>query len=157
NDQVPIGLNISESGIQTLAINTLQGLFNNSNQEIYIEDLLNDTIHNIKESPYSFTSESGIINDRFILRFTNTTLGLDDFDTLSGISVFEDNDKITVKSDYGTIASIDVYDILGRTLYFNKSVNASRFSIESISPNNATLLLKIKLADGKQKIAKIIF
>lgn len=157
NDQVPIGLNISESGIQTIAINTLQGVFYDSNQDIFIEDLLNDTIHNIKESPYSFTSESGIINDRFILRFTNTTLGLDDFDTLSGISVFEDNDKITVKSDYGTIASIDVYDILGRTLYFNKSVNASRFSIESISPYNATLLLKIKLADGKQKIAKIIF
>jgi len=157
NDQVPIGLNISESGIQTIAINTLQGVFYDSNQDIFIEDLLNDTIHNIKESPYSFTSESGIINDRFILRFTNTTLGLDDFDTLNGISVFEDNDKITVKSDYGTIASIDVYDILGRTLYFNKSVNASRFSIESISPYNATLLLKIKLADGKQKIAKIIF
>jgi hypothetical protein len=157
NDQVPIGLNISESGIQTLAINTLQGLFNNSNQEIYIEDLENSTIHNIKESPYSFTSESGIINDRFILRFTNTTLGLDDFDTLSGISVFEDNDKITVKSDYSTIASIEVYDVLGRVLFFNKTINSNRYSIESISPNNATLLLKIKLADGKQKIAKIIF
>lgn len=157
NDQVPIGLNITESGIQTLAINTLQGLFNDSNQDIFIEDLLNGTIHNIKESPYSFTSELGFINDRFILRFNNTTLGLDDFDTLSGIFVFEDNDKITVKSDYGTIASIEIYGVLGRILFFNKNINSNRFSIESISPKNATLLLKIKLADGKQKIAKIIF
>jgi hypothetical protein len=157
NDQVPIGLNITESGIQTLAINTLQGLFDDSNQDIFIEDLLNDTIHNIKESPYSFTSESGFINDRFILRFNNTTLGLDDFDTLSGISVFEDNDKITINSDYNTIASIEVYDVLGRALFFNKTINSNRFSVKSISPNNATLLLKIKLTDGKQKIAKIIF
>ncbi|GAB4161223.1 MAG: hypothetical protein Tsb0033_18340 [Winogradskyella sp.] len=157
NDQVPIGLNITESGIQTLAINTLQGLFDDSNQDIFIEDLLNDTIHNIKESPYSFTSESGIINDRFILRYNNTTLGIDDFNTLGGISVFEDNDKITIKSDYNTIASIEVYDVLGRVLFFNKAINSNRFSIKSISPNNATLLLKIKLTDGKQKIAKIIF
>ncbi|WP_138433028.1 T9SS sorting signal type C domain-containing protein [Winogradskyella algicola] len=157
NDQVPLGLNIAESGIHTIAINTLQGLFNDSNQDIFIEDLLNDTIHNIKESPYSFTSEIGIINDRFVLRFTNSTLGLEDFDTLSGVIVFEDNEKITVKSDYGTIASIDVYDVLGRTLYSNKTVNVNRFSIEPILPKNATLLLKIKLTDGKQKVAKIIF
>lgn len=157
NDQVPLGLNITESGIHTIAINTLQGLFNNSDQDIFIEDFINDTIHNIKESPYSFTSESGIINDRFVLRFTNTTLGIEDFDTLSGVIVFEDNEKITVKSDYGTIASIEAYDVLGRILYFNKTVNVNRFSIESISSNNATLLLKIKLTDGKQKIAKIIF
>jgi len=157
NDQVPIGLNITESGIQTIAINTLQGLFSESNQDIFIGDLVNNTIHNIKDSPYSFISESGIINDRFVLRFTNTTLELEDFDLLSGVFIFEDNEKITIRSDYGTIASVDVYDVLGRTLYFNKSVNASRFSIESISPNNATLLLKIKLTDGKQKIAKIIF
>lgn len=157
NDQVPIGLNISESGIQTIAINTLQGVFYDSNQDIFIEDLLNDTIHNIKESPYSFTSELGFINDRFILRFNNTTLGIDGFNTLSGISVFEDNDKITIKSDYNTIASIEVYDVLGRVLFFNKTINSNRYYIESISPNNTTLLLKIKLADGKQKIAKIIF
>ncbi|APY08899.1 hypothetical protein BWZ20_11555 [Winogradskyella sp. J14-2] len=157
NDQVPIGLNITESGIHTIAINTLQGLFNDNNQDIFIEDLLNDTIHNIKESPYSFTSQSGIINDRFVLRFTNTTLGLEDLDTLSGVVIFEDNEKITVKSNYGTITSIDVYDVLGRTLYSNKTVNVNRLSLKSISPNNATLILKIKLTDGKQKIAKVIF
>lgn len=157
NDQVPIGLNITESGIHTLAINTLQGLFNDNDQGIFIEDLLNGTIHDIKTSPYTFTSELGFVNDRFVLRFTNTTLGLEDHDTLNGVAVFEDNEKITVKSPYETIASIDVYDLLGRTLYSNKTVNLNRISIESISPNNATLLLKIKLTDGKQKIAKIIF
>ena len=156
-DTVPLGVVFNAQGSYSIAINTVDGLFETTDQNIYLEDTYLGIIHDLRSNPYSFSSETGTFNDRFILRFTNTTLGLDDFDTLSGISVFEDNDKITVKSAYSTIASIDVYDVLGRVLFFNKTINSNRYSIESISPYNATLLLKIKLADGKQKIAKIIF
>ncbi|MBO6881520.1 GEVED domain-containing protein [Winogradskyella sp.] len=157
NDQIPIGLNITETGIQTIAINTLEGLFNNSDQDIFVEDLLYDIIHNIKESPYTFESDLGYINDRFILRYTNTTLGIEDIDPLNGIRVFEENETIVVKSDYENIQSIEVYDILGRNLFANKSINADRFYINSIKPSEQTLFLKIKLTNGGQKIEKIIF
>jgi hypothetical protein len=157
SDEVPVGVNISEAGIQTIAINTLQGLFHETEQNIYIEDLVSGTIHNLKNSPYSFVSESGTFNDRLILRYTNRSLGIDDFDSLNGIKVFEENEKIVVKSSYEPIESIEVYDLLGRTLYTNPSINLERFTISSLSPNTATLFLKIKLTNGKQKIAKIIF
>ncbi len=157
NDQIPIGLNITETGIQTIAINTLEGLFNNSDQDIFIEDLFYNIVHNIKESPYIFESDLGYINDRFILRYTNTTLGVEDINPLDGIRVFEENETIIVKSDYENIQSIEVYDILGRNLFANKSINADRFYINSIKPSEQTLFLKIKLTNGGHKIEKIIF
>ncbi|WP_299366509.1 T9SS sorting signal type C domain-containing protein [Winogradskyella sp.] len=157
NDQVPIGLNITESGIQTIGINALQGLFNDPNQDIYIEDLTMGLTHNLKDTPYSFTSELGYINDRFILRYTNNTLGVDNFNTLNRITVFEENEKIVVKSDYEMIQSIEVFDVIGRHLYSNISVNTNEFLITAIKPQHSALFLRIKLTDGKQKIAKIIF
>ncbi|WP_299110906.1 GEVED domain-containing protein [uncultured Winogradskyella sp.] len=156
-DLVPIGINITESGLQTIAINTLQGLFEESEQDVYLEDLVTGVIHDLKNAPYSFFSDEEIINDRFILRYTNTTLGIDDYDTLNGIQIFEANEKIIIKSDFETIEAIEVYDILGRTLFHNKSVNSNRFSINTIQSSEISLFIKIRLVDGKQKIEKIIF
>ena len=157
-DTVPLGINITEAGIQTIAINTLEGLFITTDQNIYIEDNVTGTTHNLNNAPYTFTSDIGIINDRFVLRYTPSgTLGINDFDVLSGIKVFKENDQLVVKSENETMQSIEVYDMLGRTLFYNTSINANRFTIGDISPNNATLVLKIKLVNGQQKIAKIIF
>ncbi|WP_370003104.1 T9SS sorting signal type C domain-containing protein, partial [Winogradskyella sp.] len=128
-----------------------------SDQYIFIEDLFYNIVHNIKESPYIFESDLGYINDRFILRYTNTTLGVEDINPLDGIRVFEENETIIVKSDYENIQSIEVYDILGRNLFANKSINADRFYINSIKPSEQTLFLKIKLTNGGHKIEKIIF
>ncbi len=157
SDTVPLGINITQAGIQTIAINTLDGLFHETDQQIYIEDLVTGMIHNLNNAPYIFTSEIGEIEDRFILRYTTNTLGVKDIDTLNGIKVFKKEDQIVVKSDFETIKSIQVYDLLGRDLFTNTSINHSHYSIEGISPKTATLFLKIKLVDGQQKIAKLIF
>jgi hypothetical protein len=157
-DQVPLGVDILQEGNYTISISGVDGLFkNNNSQNIYLEDTYQGIIRDLKASPFSFNSESGTFYDRFILRFTNTALSIDDFEILNSIQVFEESNKIVVKSDYETIESIEVYDILGRTLFANKLVNSNRFYINSIEPSEMTLFLKIRLVDGKQKIAKIIF
>lgn len=156
-DIVPIGLNITESGIQTIAINTLQGLFHNSDQTIYIEDLLTSVIHNLKDNPYSFSSETGFINDRFVLRYTNNSLNTEDNQVLNGVSVFEDHDILNIRSQYQAIKSVKIYDILGRKLYSRANIDSNRLNIESIKPSELTLILKISLVNGQQKITKIIF
>lgn len=157
SDVVPIGMNITESGIQTIAINSVEGLFENLTQDIFLEDVINGTIHNLSASPYMFTSEPGIINNRFILKYTNSSLTTDEYNSLNGITVFDKNDTLVVKSAYAEIQSIQVFDILGRNLFANKSIHVNRFIINSMVRNKSTLFLKIELTDGKQKIAKIIF
>lgn len=157
-DQVPLGVDILQESNYTISISGVDGLFNDNNtQDIYLEDTYQGVIHDLRLSPFSFTSETGTFNDRFILRYTNTTLGIGDLDPLNGIQVFDENNKIVVKSDYETIEFIEVYDILGRTLFTNKLVNSNRFYINGIESSEITLFIKIRLVNGKEKIAKIIF
>lgn len=40
-----------------------------SNQNIYLEDKVLGVIHDLRQNPYSFTGTSGILNDRFVLRY----------------------------------------------------------------------------------------
>ena len=157
-DQVPLGLNITEAGIQTIAINTLEGLFLDTDQEIYLEDTIAGITHNLNNAPYIFTSDVvGNVNDRFILTYRASTLSVNDFDILNGIKVYEESETIVVTSTQETIASIEVYDMLGRTLFNKRSINSDHFTINNISPSNATLIVKVKLVNGQQKIAKMIF
>ena len=156
-DTVPLGVVFNAQGSYSIAINTIDGLFETTDQNIYLEDTYLGIVHDLRSNPYSFSSETGTFNDRFILKYTNSTLSIEDFDSLNGVKVYRDNDEIVVTSSQEIIESIEVYDILGRNLFVNKSINLNRFGINSIEPNELTLFLKIKLADGKQKIAKIIF
>ncbi len=157
DDTVPLGVIANETGSHTIAINTLDGLFLNETQNIYLEDTELNIIHHLRTSPYTFTINAGTHNERFILRYTNNNLNIKDFDAISSIKVFEENDKIKVTSEGKTIASIDVYDVLGRTLFTNKTINLNQFTINALQPKHTTLVLKIKLVNGQQKIAKIIF
>lgn len=157
NDRVPLGMNITESGIQTIAINTLQGLFDENNNQIFLEDLQTGIIHNLKDSPYTFSSEEDIFEERFVLRYSSDTLGTDDFNTASGIKVFKESDHITIKSSFESIKSVEVFDILGRTIFSDKPVNSIRMTIDTLKPEERVLFLKIVLNDGKQKLAKTIF
>jgi hypothetical protein len=43
-------------------------------QNIYIEDKLLNVIHDIKASPYDFSSAVGTFNDRFVMLYTDKTL-----------------------------------------------------------------------------------
>ena len=157
NDLVPIGVNINEPGIQTIAINELQGLFSDDNQNIYLEDLYTGIIHNIKGSPYTFTTEGGIFNDRFVLRFTNETLGIDDVQPKATIKVYEEHDQLVVNSDNQNIEAIEVYDVLGRKLFIKKDISNPRFIITSLQKSNNAIFLKVTLDNGRTQNIKLIY
>jgi hypothetical protein len=66
-DEIPIGVKINNSGNYTIAISSLDGDFQNYNT--YLMDTTLNTVHNLKESPYSFTSNTGTFNYRFKIIF----------------------------------------------------------------------------------------
>ena len=55
-------------------------------------------IHNLRQSPYSFTVASGILNNRFVLRYTNSVLGNEDFIGDSNAVFVVSNESLTVTS-----------------------------------------------------------
>ena len=73
NDQVNIGYNVPTAGTYSIGINTADGLFLGT-QDIYLKDELLNIYHDLKTAPYSFTSATGIHDDRFKLVYKNTVL-----------------------------------------------------------------------------------
>ncbi len=75
---VPLGLIVLESGEFQISIDHFEGVFSDG-QNIFLEDSFLNVIHNLSNSPYLFSQNASTqINDRFILRFTNSQLNTDD-------------------------------------------------------------------------------
>ncbi|MBU2939715.1 T9SS type A sorting domain-containing protein [Lacinutrix sp. C3R15] len=155
-DTVPLGIEIPQNGNYTIAINSVDGLFETTNQTIFLEDTYTNTIHNLRINPYSFNINTGIYNDRFILRYTDQSLSTNDFD-LNALEILAPNNKyIKVKSGNNTIETVIVYDLLGRALINNQNVNANEFIINNFKFSEGAHIVKVILLNGKQKIQKVI-
>lgn len=159
-DQVPLGVKIAHNGNYTIAINALDGVFLNTSQGIYLEDLYTSTTHDLRLSPYSFFSESGNYDDRFVLKYiadNNGTLDLDEFNENVGVVITTNKDKIRVHSYNSKIDEITIYDIVGKRLLDRKNINEEIYNITSLKHTTSTLIVKVILKNGKQKIQKIIY
>ncbi|MEZ4803638.1 MAG: T9SS sorting signal type C domain-containing protein [Gelidibacter sp.] len=156
-DMVPLGIITSQPGNYKIAINSVDGLFTDPSQNIYLEDTYLNVIYDLRIAPYEFTSESGTFNDRFILRYTNETLSTPDEVANFGFNIIGLNDYIKVTSGNSPINTIMVYDVLGRVLANYKDVNALEFKINLVNQSKGTLIVKATLYNGQQKIKKVIY
>ncbi|NNT71999.1 fibronectin type III domain-containing protein [Flavobacterium sp. IMCC34852] len=154
NDEVPIGVNIPSSGNYSIALAAIDGLLNNQN--IYLKDNLLNITHDLKVSPYQFTSTNGMIHDRFEVVYRNNALDNSEFSSNNQVNVIV-KDEVTVSSNSLQMESIIVYNVLGQKLdsYFN--INTNFFTLSNLRKNNAGLLLKIKLQTGETVIRKVIY
>ncbi|PNQ73822.1 hypothetical protein C1T31_05685 [Hanstruepera neustonica] len=155
NDLVPMGVITKVSGIHTIAINGVDGLFDNDNQAIYLEDLELGIIHNLREQPYTFTVEPGR-HDRFVLRYTNNSLSTESINDIAGLTISAPKSEyIKIVSNTSTIDKVTIYNLLGRTLLDKKQLNLNELKINHIGQGNV-LLIKVTLMDGSQKIQKVV-
>ncbi len=158
DDIVPMGMKIPTNGTYHIAIAAADGLFTGGAQIVYLEDKLLNVIHNLTASEYQFTAEQGIINDRFVLRYTNQVLSATDNDLLgNNVTIFASNNEIQINSTTDSIKDYTVYNVLGQTLATKNNVNANQSIVNSIIKNNQTLIVKIVLENGQTVVKKIIF
>ena len=147
NDQVPLGITIASSGAYKIAINEVDGLFEQG-QSIFLEDKLLNTIYDLRQAPYAFTSASGTFNDRFVLRYTSPSLANTNFsDSSSSFVIYNSEGLVNIKSDKVQISGVEVYDIQGRLLYDFKNINTSEFQFPA-TIEQQVLVLKIITTDN---------
>jgi hypothetical protein len=135
--------------IYTLSIAQLQGAFL-TNNPIYLKDNVANTIHDLSDSDYSFTSEVGEFKDRFEIVFTNQALSNDTFDVaLNTLQIKQVNDTQVrfSTSNSLTIKEVAIYDLLGRQLY-NLEGNNSVETYNLSNLNNSVFIAKVALSNG---------
>lgn len=155
-DRVPMGIKVPQNGNYTIGIGAVDGFFTND-QNIYLEDKENNTIHDLRLNPYSFTANAGNYPNRFVLRYTNETLGGDDLVADDANLWVYSSDVLSVKSTKNTIQSVRVFDVLGRHLAYYPNVDSYEVPLTTIQKNNAGLIIQVTLSNGSVISKKAIY
>ena len=141
-------------GNYTISLENVDGLF--VNQDVFVKDMDTNVIHNIKQGPYSFTSQDGTFENRFELVYKNTTLGGDDFVDENVLTVYTSNNGIVLNSS-ALISEVVIFDVLGRKLHQQTVTNREEVVVSKIVKSNQALLVKTILSNGQVITKKVIY
>lgn len=153
NDEVPLGLRTTIKGDFTINIDQVDGLLNNQN--VFIEDKLMNKTANLKEGNYTFNTTAGTFDDRFVLRYTDKTLSVEQTDKEDGILVlYSSNYKTLIIHNndmYSAVNAVALFNITGQNIS-NWEVNDSeqtniQFPIKNIS--SGVYIVKVKTTKGE--------
>ena len=158
-DKVDLEALLPTNGTYTFAINSLDGLFEDDTQGIYLEDKELEIIHDLRNAPYTFEAESGLQENRFVLRYTdeNKLLDVEEVITNNELSIFTANNSVTAVSNSSNIKSFTMYDVNGRLVTNNVNLNVTEHSININNFSNGTYLVTINLHDGRKLTKKVVF
>ena len=153
-DTVPLGYKSTIAGDFTISINQADGKL--TNQAIYLEDKLTSSMHDLRSSDYIFTTAIGTFDDRFVLHYTNKSLGTVDVEDVNQIVVVSVREKIIkVTSTKENISKVLIFDITGKLLYEKNRVGSTELEI-SLKAANQVLLVKITLENEYTNTTKVI-
>ena len=158
SDTFPLGIAMPTAGTFKISIHAVDGLFANNGQTVYLQDNLTGMVHNLSLAPYTFVATTGVNKTRFVLRFTQGSLSVNN-PTINenSVLVYKDNAVIKATSVSESIASIVIYDVLGRNVFSKKDINASSFEIANVVMQQQALIVKVTLTSGVEVVKKIVF
>jgi hypothetical protein len=115
---VDMGISVANNGQYTIEATDLE-----VEEAVVLEDRFNHTFQDMKVNPvYSFRSNAGTFNERFVLHFTNTeTVGVGETESVvDAVIVFNTSNKqvkvwVSNKAEYKG-ATVKVYDAIGNLI-----------------------------------------
>ncbi|WP_447635701.1 Ig-like domain-containing protein [Flavobacterium microcysteis] len=154
-DVVPLGFMAATAGDYSIGIESVDGLF--EDQKVFLVDRLTNTVHNIKNDRYYFSTAAGTFNSRFEIRYVNEALGIDTPKAnVNDIIVYKKGDQIAIKADNFTIDSVQILDLTGKEIFFKKGVNTNEFTTTGINVGTQVVVAKITLDDSQTVSKKVI-
>jgi hypothetical protein len=152
-DQVPLGYKSAVNETFSIRIDHIDGLF--ENQNIYIEDRLMQNIHDLKQSPYVFTSGIGSFDERFILRYSNGFLGTSSLANESEVSAYLKNEKLVIHGGE-VLSEVSLYDISGKLILTEVLERPTTNFETAFHGAEGVYFAKIKFQNGKFDTKKLI-
>lgn len=156
SDVVPLAFKANTAGTYEISLANTDGLFANAEQSIYIKDVLLGRYHNLKNTPYRFTSEIGTFDSRFEIVYPNITLGENLFDKNDSY-VYASNNILFINSFSDAIKKVRVYDITGRLLFDEDRLDTLSFSTSKLPVRKEVILVQFETQSGAVITRKIIF
>jgi len=155
SDVVPLSFKTTTSGTYAIAINDVDGLFTNADQNIYLKDNLLNVEHDLRSAPYSFVSEIGVFANRFEIVY-QSALSVEVPTFGNGVVVYSKNKTIEINSGNEMMSSVKVFDIRGRIVAEKVAVNSTNTSINLISVANQVLIIQITAENGQTVSRKVV-
>jgi hypothetical protein len=157
DDKVILGFKTTIAGEFTVKINQVDGLF--ATQEVFIEDKMLNKIHDLKKAEYTFTTEKGTFDDRFVLFYAvkkavTTTSKEEGVNKSVLVATTEKEIRITSTS---TIDAVRLYDLSGKEIFNKQKINSTELNIRTVRRGSTVYVVKIKLENGQVLTQKVIY
>jgi hypothetical protein len=145
-DTIPMGYKSTIPGEFSISLFDFDDLFDQ--QDIYIEDKDLNIIYNLKTGPYTFTTNAGTFDNRFVIRYTDAALGVDPVLSDNAVIIYKTNDnQFVINSGSIYMDEVKVFDIRGRLLLNLKDINATQITFDE-GVTNDVLLVQITTVEG---------
>jgi hypothetical protein len=154
NDTFALGYKATVADTYKINLSDFDGLF--LNQDIYLEDKLLNVVHNLKEGYYTFSSNAGTFEDRFVLRFSAQALGVPTFNEES-VVVYKNAQGLHIATGLTPMDTVTVYDVAGRMLASKKAINDVATSFVTLPATQQVLLVKVTSDSGKVVTKKLVY
>ncbi len=155
----PLGIRTNSDGLNTITIDALENVPDNLN--IYVHDRVLNLYHDLRQSDYEVFLNPGQYHDRFEITFeaTNASLGVAD-ETLNNIDIRYSNtiEKIVlINPKLLDIKSIEVFNILGQSIYTIKNISESGYSEYDVKNlSTGTFIIKLLTGSGSVVTKKVL-
>jgi hypothetical protein len=162
DDQVRLGYFSAVAGTFNIKIDSKEGVFANTNQAVLLEDKLTNTVVDLKSGDYTFTTAKGTFNDRFVLKYTDKTLGVGEIDKEDGILVFYSNNYKTliIKNNMkdSTVNSVALFNMIGQNIanWDAKDREQTNIQIPIKNISSGIYIVKVKTTKGESNKKIII-
>jgi hypothetical protein len=156
SDLVPLSYTSTVAGNFTISMRAYDGLF--TEQHVYLEDTVLNFIHDLTLSDYVFATEAGAFESRFVLRYTDSTLGTanPNFDE-SSIVVYRNVAGLHINTGVENMATVAIYDIRGREIAAQKGIGTTQTTFANLPEAHQVLLVKITGENGKTVTKKVVY
>lgn len=155
SDEVFLGYRSAVDGMFSIAIHESDGIL--ANQTIYVKDTELNVTHDLRKSAYGFSTKKGIFNNRFVLIYSDQTLGLDEKIAVDkGIQIGTKNKIVQLFSEKESIEEVVIYDLLGKELVRKNKISSNEFSWNGSQIPTQVLVVKVVLQHKKTVSQKIV-
>ena len=157
---IPLGITIADKGPITIKIDELENIADNT--QVFLYDNLTSSYHNIENSAFTITLETGAYKNRFSLQFVNKTLSVEETTLSNEIEVlYARNYKTLIilnKIPDTTVNNVYLINLLGQIVdkWDVEDKNQTRIQIPIKNFASGVYIVKLKTSQGEMSTKIII-